>query len=525
MDVNMQPRAGGAPRVDGVEFERPDHEGLMFDSFLTIANGFGLIERPAQDMTEPDRDDELIEDNVDDELKRQQKRAHTKSSADQRADNSTLSDQSADQSRDMRKLLEDKPDRVEDQADVSGRQEIARGSDDAANGTDGQAKSKRGRGPSEATKSVESKEQVFVEDSETALLSGKHSEMVTQTSDSAPVLEENTVRVDDLLKVQRTDTSEQHNDSADSSADVEMSKLASNELSAKKVASAIGDDISRSLARGQQRTDTNAQPKHIEQVSGANTGVGESRFAHEALPERANQQLNSMSGQLSLNGADGASDTDGMQQQEWARLLQQAPTAMSVDSKASGAGKDVSSLSQVVKSSGPDGGVVKVPNGTQAGQTLQQRRNTATPQKAQQSAMTRQLPDGVDELSILRQISDGLKLKSGRLQRAQIRLNPEELGTVDIKMQMKGDSVRVSVTTEHPGVVDVLSSGLEQLKREILAQGLHIEHIEVNSQLAGDQSRQEFGASERDETAQSDADEAQVETVTRSHDGILNVRA
>ena len=52
MDVNMQPRAGGAPRVDGVEFERPDHEGLMFDSFLNIANGFGLIERPAQDMSE-----------------------------------------------------------------------------------------------------------------------------------------------------------------------------------------------------------------------------------------------------------------------------------------------------------------------------------------------------------------------------------------------------------------------------------------------------------------------------------------
>ena len=127
--------------------------------------------------------------------------------------------------------------------------------------------------------------------------------------------------------------------------------------------------------------------------------------------------------------------------------------------------EESSSLSQVVKAVGPDIGVAKAPNGPQTGQTLQQRRNLATPQKAQQTAMTRQLPDGVDELSILRQISNGLKLKSGRLQRAQIRLNPEELGTVDIKMQMKGDSVRVSVTTEHPGVVDVLSSGLDQLKR------------------------------------------------------------
>ena len=61
MDVNMQPRAGGAPRVDGVEFERPDHEGLMFDSFLNIANGFGLIERPAQDMSKQEHEDELIE--------------------------------------------------------------------------------------------------------------------------------------------------------------------------------------------------------------------------------------------------------------------------------------------------------------------------------------------------------------------------------------------------------------------------------------------------------------------------------
>ena len=112
MDVNMQPRAGGAPRVDGVEFERPDHEGLMFDSFLTIANGFGLIERPAQDMSESKRDDELIDDNVDEEMKRQHKGAQTQTSAHQRAEDSTSSDQTADQSSDMRKLLEDKPEKT-----------------------------------------------------------------------------------------------------------------------------------------------------------------------------------------------------------------------------------------------------------------------------------------------------------------------------------------------------------------------------------------------------------------------------
>ena len=139
--------------------------------------------------------------------------------------------------------------------------------------------------------------------------------------------------------------------------------------------------------------------------------------------------------------------------------------------------------------------------------------------------MTRQLPDGVDELSILRQISDGLKLKSGRLQRAQIRLNPEELGTVDIKMQMKGDSVRVSVTTEHPGVVDVLSSGLEQLKREILAQGLHIEHIEVNSQLAGGDGQEGHAQEEREQSGESDTQDGQSGSLKRSHDGRLHVEA
>ena len=182
--------------MDGVEFERPDHEGLMFDSFLNIANGFGLIERPAQDMSESEGDDELIEDNVDEEMKRQHKRAHTQTSAHQRAENSTSSDQTADQSSDMRKLLEDKPERDADYADASGKQETPRRAEDAAKGELREPESRQAKVTSDEAESVDSKEPTFVDSSQTAVLDAKQSDEAKQSSDSASDLETLTLRPD-----------------------------------------------------------------------------------------------------------------------------------------------------------------------------------------------------------------------------------------------------------------------------------------------------------------------------------------
>ena len=99
-----------------------------------------------------------------------------------------------------------------------------------------------------------------------------------------------------------------------------------------------------------------------------------------------------------------------------------------------------------------------------------------------------QLPEGVDEMTLLRQISDGLKIRPGQNQTAEIRLRPADLGRVLIQLQMSGDEARVVVTTENAAVGDLLAGGLDQLRRDIVAQGVHVTHMEVR-QETGEDSR------------------------------------
>lgn len=97
------------------------------------------------------------------------------------------------------------------------------------------------------------------------------------------------------------------------------------------------------------------------------------------------------------------------------------------------------------------------------------------------------LPEGVDESSILRQISDALRLrdgKPGRPQTADIQLHPAELGRVRIRIQMEAGAARVLVSAEHAAVADLLGAGLDQLRRDLVAHGLQIAHLEVRSDLA-----------------------------------------
>ncbi len=117
------------------------------------------------------------------------------------------------------------------------------------------------------------------------------------------------------------------------------------------------------------------------------------------------------------------------------------------------------------------------------------------------------LPEGVDESSIMRQISDALRLRNGRAGRAQtaeIALHPAELGRVRIKIRMEGGSARVLVSAEHAAVGDLLAAGLEQLRRDLMAQGVHVAHLEVRSGLA-DEGGGRGETPEQDEAEELDA--------------------
>ena len=101
-----------------------------------------------------------------------------------------------------------------------------------------------------------------------------------------------------------------------------------------------------------------------------------------------------------------------------------------------------------------------------------------------------QLPEGVDEMTLMRQISDGLKIRPGQDQTAEIRLRPADLGRVLIQLKMSGNEAKVVVTTENAVVGDALSNGLDQLRRDIMAQGVQVTQLEVR-QEAGDQPGQQ----------------------------------
>ncbi len=97
------------------------------------------------------------------------------------------------------------------------------------------------------------------------------------------------------------------------------------------------------------------------------------------------------------------------------------------------------------------------------------------------------LPAGVDESSVLRQITDGMKLRDlGRRKEVEIRLDPPELGKVTVRMQMEAGTARIVVGAEHAAVVDLLSQQMEELRRQLMAQGVQVEHFEVSQQAADD---------------------------------------
>ena len=120
---------------------------------------------------------------------------------------------------------------------------------------------------------------------------------------------------------------------------------------------------------------------------------------------------------------------------------------------------------------------------------------TATPATpVTYASATPLLPPGISEAAVLRQINDGLRLMTdGGRTAAEIRLEPAELGKMSVRLEVEGARVRMFVTTENAGVRDLVAQGLDQLRRDLLAQGLQTVHVEIR------QREQGFGQGHRDQ--------------------------
>ncbi|HUB90912.1 MAG TPA: flagellar hook-length control protein FliK [Dyella sp.] len=74
------------------------------------------------------------------------------------------------------------------------------------------------------------------------------------------------------------------------------------------------------------------------------------------------------------------------------------------------------------------------------------------------------------------------------VKQAQIRLNPQDLGPLDVKVSVEHGRVDVSFVTQHPDTTAAVQQSLGQLHQMLGGQGLSLGHATV-----GQQSQQQFG--------------------------------
>ncbi len=79
-------------------------------------------------------------------------------------------------------------------------------------------------------------------------------------------------------------------------------------------------------------------------------------------------------------------------------------------------------------------------------------------------------------------------LADQKIGHAHIRLNPEDLGPVDVRLQMNGDKVHASFSSPHVDVRHALESSLPRLRELLGEQGFQLAHADVGHQNSGDGS-------------------------------------
>jgi flagellar hook-length control protein FliK len=113
---------------------------------------------------------------------------------------------------------------------------------------------------------------------------------------------------------------------------------------------------------------------------------------------------------------------------------------------------------------------------------------------------------------------------SGQIKEARIKLHPEELGSMDVRVSMEGGKVNVAILAQHPAAVHAVQQTLSQLDSMLAHHGLSLGQADVGQQQAG-QGRQ--GTSDGG-NGQGGTDEPAVATVlatSRVLRGLVDERA
>jgi len=109
-----------------------------------------------------------------------------------------------------------------------------------------------------------------------------------------------------------------------------------------------------------------------------------------------------------------------------------------------------------------------------------------------------------------------LWMVSNKAQEAELRLNPSELGRVDVKVRVDEDGLRLTFAAGNTAVREALEAAAPRLREMFQAEGLQLEHMDISQQQAGADKRgdgtgdpvAEHGTGDRDEDALSTASSA-----------------
>lgn len=105
---------------------------------------------------------------------------------------------------------------------------------------------------------------------------------------------------------------------------------------------------------------------------------------------------------------------------------------------------------------------------------------------------------------ILKQVAQGFKAQRGGTQSVNIRLHPEELGAVRLKVEVQGQEVRLFFSAENAAVNELISQNLDELRAMLLEKeftlteaGLFQENLGQGEQSQGEEDGEDYGSDDR----------------------------
>ena len=101
--------------------------------------------------------------------------------------------------------------------------------------------------------------------------------------------------------------------------------------------------------------------------------------------------------------------------------------------------------------------------------------------------------------ALIEQLRQRIQVQAGnKLQHAQIRLDPPELGKLDISLRMDGDKLSVQFTAAHPQLREALLAGSDRLRQDFSQAQMNLIDVSVSGGLPqqGRQGQQEAAGHE-----------------------------